>query len=78
MSRTRRRRYDDNRRRYRDGRGDAKGVGYEYGSRRPGNKGYMQSPSKGVKRMTHKHERIDSAEDTRAQFEDFLEGDDDE
>jgi len=77
MSRTRRRKCEEHGKCHRDGRRDAKGIGYEYGSRRPGNIGYMQAPFSGVKRLTHKRERHISANITRDELEAFEERSDD-
>lgn len=40
----------------------SKGPGYDYGAKRPGNMGYCNSPSPGVKRLTVKKERAQEKE----------------
>lgn len=40
----------------------SKGPGYDYGAKRPGNIGYCNSPSPGVKRLTVKKERAQEKE----------------
>lgn len=46
-----------------------KGIGYDYQGRRAGNKGGCNSPGNGVKRTTHRRERMAAKQDTRAEKE---------
>lgn len=51
----------------------SKGCGYDYGSKRPGNKGYAQGPGSSggayIKKCTHKTERAQGKASIRKETE---------